>query len=728
MPRLVLTCAYRRLMFSHGKTLLSRSAKKQNMEITKTLSLFYGYKGLEPTETTLEQIIGLIRRDADIAARTENYRRLLRQGHPEAAAREKAGCSCFAVSVRFNGGKRKEHIESWTHLCMADFDHIPEERMKECLRLVREDPHTLLAYMTISGTGLRVIAAYKAADSYRPRSEQELHLRAFGWINEHYAKLTGLPYDEKCKNSTRLSGLAHDPEAYYAPAAVPFAIAKPLPGESLNRLKTQRMQLRRIVREAERLLDEEGIAYTAHHHNEYIMRMGYLLNAYGADEETATRWARERFADYDGDVEGILRSCYRRTEEHGTRSLARRTKSADASSGQKRATVNDIEAFLTRQGRFRKNTVTGKYEFAPEGTDEFKDLTDREVNSLWRSLCKEVAPVHKTELQTVIESDFVPLFNPFREYVDALPEWDGVTDHIGLLSARVRVKQGAELFDGYFKKWLVAMLAALLDENTVNHEILVLIGRQGIYKTTFLNNLLPPELRRYFYLKSNSRNISKDDLLTLSEFAVVCLEELDEMDDRELNQLKALTTMRHVNERAAYARYKEMRPHIASFCGTSNNRHFLNDLSGNRRWMPFEVESIDSPYDHPVDYTQVFAQAYALSRNGYRYWLDDDEITKLNLHNRQFEVPCLERELILTHYRRPMDGEECIFVTNAQILARINAGLRHGLSPVKIGMVMSQEGFQHVRIGGKRGYRVVELTGDEIYRNQQALARLLGNG
>ena len=100
--------------------------------------------------------------------------------------------------------------------------------------------------------------------------------------------------------------------------------------------------------------------------------------------------------------------------------------------------------------------------------------------------------------------------------------------------------------------------------------------------------------------------------------------------------------MRHVNERAAYARYKEMRPHIASFCGTSNNRQFLNDLSGNRRWMPFEVESIDSPYDHAPDYAEIFAQAYALTRNGFAYWLDDEEVKTLNRHNRQFEVPCLE--------------------------------------------------------------------------------------
>lgn len=689
------------------------------------LNLFKGYRDMEPTETTLEHIVKLIRQDAETAVHTEKHRHYLKRQEPAAAAREKATCLCFAVSVHFEGGKRKEHIDGWTHLCLADLDHIAPERMADCLRRVREDPHTLLAYTTISGEGLRIIAAYEAADDYTPRSEQELHVLAFRQMNEHYARLTGQACDEKCKNCTRLSGLAHDPEAYFQPEATPFVIAKPRPEEHPARQKAQRMKLRRMVEAAEQVLADEGVAYTEHHHNEYIMRMGYLLNAYGAEQEAVTDWAVKRFADYDGDVEGILRSCYQHTEEHGTRSLGTRRKDADAAQGQGRVTVDDIEAFLNRQGRFRKNTVTGKYEFAPEGTDDFKDLTDREVNSMWRRLCKESGPARKTDVQTVIESDFVPLYNPFREYVDALPPWDGTTDHIGRLAAQVHVKEDGELFVRFFKKWLVAMLAALLEEETVNHEILVLIGRQGIYKTTWLNNLLPPALRRYFYLKSNSRNITRDDLLTLSEFALVCLEELDEMESKELNQLKALTTMRHVNERAAYARYKEMRPHIASFCGTSNNRQFLNDLSGNRRWMPFEVESIDSPYDHVPDYTEIFAQAYALTRNGFAYWLDDEEVKTLNRHNRQFEVPCLEQELILTHYRRPMEGETCIFVTNAQILARINVGLRQGLSTVKIGMVMSQAGFQQVRVAGKRGYRVVELTGDEIYRNQQAMGRFV---
>ena len=55
-----------------------------------------------------------------------------------------------------------------------------------------------------------------------------------------------------------------------------------------------------------------------------------------------------------------------------------------------------------------------------------------------------------------------------------------------------------------------------------------------------------------------------------------------------------MTTQKVVNERMAYAHYKEHRAHIASLCGTTNNVQFLTDLTGNRRWLPFEISSIDN--------------------------------------------------------------------------------------------------------------------------------------
>ena len=159
----------------------------------------------------------------------------------------------------------------------------------------------------------------------------------------------------------------------------------------------------------------------------------------------------------------------------------------------------------------------------------------------------------------------------------------------------------------------------------------------------------------------------------------------------------------------AYAHYKEHRAHIASLCGTTNNVQFLTDLTGNRRWLPFEISSIDNPYTHPVDYEGVYSQTYALWKGGMRYWFEDEEIKLVNLHNRNFEVPSMERELIQAYYRHPLPSEKGTFVSTTDILSRINSAVKHYLSPVKIGLVMKQAGFELTRSNGKRGYRVVEL-------------------
>ena len=82
-------------------------------------------------------------------------------------------------------------------------------------------------------------------------------------------------------------------------------------------------------------------------------------------------------------------------------------------------------------------------------------------------------------------------------------------------------------------------------------------------------------------------------------------------------------TMPSINEREAYARYHENRPHLASFCGTGNNVQFLSDTTGTRRWLPFEVESIESPLTKPFDYDAIYAlntaAATTTDGNGYRW-------------------------------------------------------------------------------------------------------------
>ena len=123
----------------------------------------------------------------------------------------------------------------------------------------------------------------------------------------------------------------------------------------------------------------------------------------------------------------------------------------------------------------------------------------------------QITRVNKQDLYNIIESDYIPLFHPFKEYLGNLPSAelkrningkgsideppskfrlssaDKERDYIRELAQTIRVKGGEQeqmLWYRYLKKWLVGMVASWLSDDVVNNVILVLIGEQGAYKTT----------------------------------------------------------------------------------------------------------------------------------------------------------------------------------------------------------------------------------------------------
>jgi predicted P-loop ATPase len=250
----------------------------------------------------------------------------------------------------------------------------------------------------------------------------------------------------------------------------------------------------------------------------------------------------------------------------------------------------------------------------------------------------------------------------------------------------------------------------------------VLIGRQGTYKSTWFYYLLPPQLRQYFFTKTNSQRMSRDDKLTLTQYGLICNEELDTMRLSELNQLKAAVTMPTIDERPAYGHYAEHRKHIASFCGTGNNVEFLSDPTGNRRWLPFEVDSILSPRDHPFDYEAVYAQAYALYRQGFQFWFSQAEMERLGEHNRQFETPRLESELVDVFFRLPQGQEKGEYMPVSRALQIIGGNTVQQLSAVRLGRAFMEQGFRQVRQAHSRGYIVVRRSPEEVQCHLRSLA------
>ena len=816
------------------------------------VSSFENFTSKRPVSLSLDAIANFMRCDQRLESLTKAYRQT-------GSKHIKMETPLFAVACFFDGGKGKEHIRGLTGLSMVDFDHISpsgplkEEELSALRSKIADDPHTVMCYTTISGNGLRIIYRYDQPQSKTQGVSDhvlEQYKAAFYAGNAYYEKLLDMKADMQCKNITRLSGIAHDPDVFFRDPdkAEAFTLDEVTAAASQHAKESkEEKQMKRIQTYYDSLvapmLARKGYKFQPSSHNDYVMRVGYMLAERRFSKKVVVRWALRMFgADYSG-TEQVINSCFASTSSRGRD--GGRAGQDDAHT----ASVDEIKAFLDGRVRLRYNVITSRVECLLTGENtnnslgglntnltndtnnslgvntnltndtnnslgvntnltndtnnsldvntnltndtnnslgvntnltcpQWQPVSDRIVNTLWSQM-SSVMRVNIQDIYRVIESDYVPAFNPFIEYLESLPEWhEGDHDYIADLAATVKIKGEQEpiesqqtshkgtstkeisqeeisqgeisqgeaaqeeasqatdsslftfrsslpsLFTFRFslKKWLVGMVAGWISEDVVNNVILVFIGEQGAYKTTWFNYLLPPQLKQYFYTKTNANRMTRDDLLTLAQYGLVCCEELDTMRPAELNQLKAAVTMPSIDERAAYAHFHEHRKHIASFCGTGNNVSFLSDPTGNRRWLPFEVESIVSPREHPFCYEGIYSQALALYKSGFTFWFTKEEIQEQNRHNRKFETPRLEYELVDLYFRKPLEHENSMFMTSSRVLQVIGSGITQKLSATRIGMAFNELGFKRVRYHGIRGYLVMQRTAEEIMAYQKSMA------
>ena len=377
-----------------------------------------------------------------------------------------------------------------------------------------------------------------------------------------------------------------------------------------------------------------------------------------------------------------------------------------------------------------------------ESQEYWREMTKNDINSIVCHCAQECdVNITSREVMTALQSDLIPDVHPLREYILSLkPYTPDQPDWIDMVASQVKVKpsgeeakgnkaRGEELWRACFKKWFVAMVASWMKDEVVNHQVLVLIGKQGIYKTTWLEHLIPPHLRTYACKLANSNELNKDERMRIAEFGLISLDEIDSMNNRELNQLKSIITATDVNERAAYAYTKERRVRLASFCASGNRRDFLTDITGNRRWLPFEVESIQNPFTTILPYERMYAQAWALANDEFfSYWFDLEEIEVLEQHNQHFRDESNEEQLLDVYFTvPPTDATNAKFLTTAEISERLiyYGNIKKPMTLSRLGVLLSQKGFLSVRRGNpsRRGWIIYERESQEVNAERAILSK-----
>jgi predicted P-loop ATPase len=376
--------------------------------------------------------------------------------------------------------------------------------------------------------------------------------------------------------------------------------------------------------------------------------------------------------------------------------------------------ADQLETYLISKWDFKINEIRSKVEWKLKSDSFFKELREIDLNSLYRTCRKEFPKLKRPDLQSILYSDFSVKYNPFEEFFNNLPEWEEEYDFIEMLGNTIQTPN-QEHWLKCFKKWFVAMVGCMIIDEIVNHTALVLYGGQGLGKTTWLDNLVPKELKEYKHSGFvNPKN--KDTFVALSEKMLINIDELEALRANEIGAFKAMVTLPSINVRRVYGHYTEHMPRRASFAASTNDKGILTDVTGSRRFLMFEALTIN--YQHVVPLEGAYAQAFALFRDGFKFHFDKEDILELNLANEQFKAVNIEEDWVDELFTIADDIEEADFIGNAslvtQYIAKAN-NVKSNISMInRIGKILTRKGYSTFKRNSRKVYALNFVKSDEV--------------
>ena len=355
------------------------------------------------------------------------------------------------------------------------------------------------------------------------------------------------------------------------------------------------------------------------------------------------------------------------------------------------------EIYLRNNYRLFYNCVTGK----PEITDNQNRPVITEV--IWHDMNKEKVTFTHQNLQILLRALMVE-YDPFKDFFKNLPEWDGV-DYITKVANCVKT-DNQEFWQSMFRKALVRSIACAIG-NKVNRMAIILISRQqNTGKTMFIRYLNPWGDSKY-YCEEKMISGKKDSEMLLAENFIFNLDEMQGMDAKQMNTIKATISKSVINQRKAYRADNELYRRRCTFWGSSNLEEYLTDDTGNTRWLGFKLlGAIDwNTYNEiPVHY--LWTQAYHLYRNGFDGELTPEEAKIRDTRNSSMEQNSNEIDICSMLFEDSEDG----FMSNAEILKHYNTYFKDQATTNKISRALTKLGFKPFNgtVHGKsiRGFRV----------------------
>lgn len=209
-------------------------------------------------------------------------------------------------------------------------------------------------------------------------------------------------------------------------------------------------------------------------------------------------------------------------------------------------------------------------------------------------------------------------YNPIREYLTALT-WDGV-ERIAHIPEEILSADDNQINREIIRRWMISAVARAMQPGCKVDTMLILVGRQGVRKSTFFRVLAGDA-----YFSDTAVDIRhKDSFAVLQGIWIYEWAELEALNRaRDAQAANAFITSASDRFRPSHARLVIDSPRTCVLGGTTNKRQFLDDETGARRFWPIivgdvRIERLTEQRD------QLWAEAMTYYEAGEQCWLSKE--------------------------------------------------------------------------------------------------------
>jgi hypothetical protein len=511
------------------------------------VSCFKSVTDKTPVNLPILEVLNTIKGE-DLKFKVEKLR--LTRTKPEKELLKKQ-LPCITVSGVFKNGHAAKDLINHSGLIQIDFDsvlHVEDLKEKIC-----KDIYTYACFISPSGTGIKAIV----------KIIPEFHIESFEALTKYYAVKYGAIMDPKCKDVGRLMYLSYDENIFINENAMVFDVIKNDVEQAIKQIENTQTDITanydnwlKIGFAFAKQFGEAGRAYfhrlskfnIEYEKNTCDRQYDSCLKSSGegvtiktffhlAKEAGLTSLKNKQSINQDARLnarksvkQNVNLGLPAVNNNHAVDSLATPTNEKPINQTSK---IYIVEEYLKEQYDLRYNEITAEIECKNEDTNKFEPINE---NRIYIDLRRNNISISQSDLAALLRAGRLPVFNPFKDYFNNLPKWDGTTDHIANLCKYVTAKD-QNRFNIQLKKMLVRCIACSFGI-AFNKHAFVLTGLQNGGKSSLCRWLCPDALKDYYTENLSADN--KDNLTSLCQNFIINLDELAALSKMDLNVLKSM--------------------------------------------------------------------------------------------------------------------------------------------------------------------------------------------